>query len=58
MHTKIEELEKKKLYEAVHTRVERREKWARGVYEVKIQGRNLSASVGCSSIWACLVATC
>lgn len=39
MHTKIEELEKKKLYEAVHTRAERQEKWARVVYEVKIQGR-------------------
>lgn len=31
-----EELEKKKLYRATHTQEERREKWARVIYEVGI----------------------
>lgn len=45
---KIEEIEKSSIYKAVHTQAERREKWARGVYELKIteNGEKLECECG------------
>lgn len=52
---RTEEIEKKKLYRATHTQAERREKWARVIYEVRIldDGDKFESS---SSIWGCPVA--